>query len=115
MAHGTGSSVGALGQRQAALLSKRSAIADADRVLSKALASAHEAVRESVRRLDVIAAEVERAQQSELAGDTPLGAREFQRFLAARQRAIGAVLAEARELSRAKSTVLQSLRSRYSS
>ncbi|MDT5218531.1 MAG: hypothetical protein QOF15_636 [Mycobacterium sp.] len=113
MSHETGSSIGALRQRRAALASKHSAIADADRVLSQVVASAHEAMRHSVGRLDVIGAEVERAQQSELVGDTALGAREFQRFLAAKQRAIAVVVAEARELSRAKSVVLQSLRNQY--
>jgi hypothetical protein len=115
MSHGTGSSVAALRQRQAALASKHRAVADADRVLSEALASAHEAMRRSVRRLDLIAAEVERAQQSELAGDTPLGAREFQRFLGAKQRAIAVVVVQAREVGRAESAVLQNLRSQYSS
>ena len=52
MSHGTGSSVAALRQRQAALASKHRAVADADRVLSEALAGAHEAMRQSVRRLD---------------------------------------------------------------
>src|SRR6478752_8202413 len=115
MSHGTGSSVAALRQRQAALASNHRAVADADRVLSEALVSAHEAMRESVRRLDLIAAEVERVQQSELAGDTPLGARECQRFLVAKQRAIAVVVAEAWELGRAKGAVLQNLRSQYSS
>src|ERR1700738_3464839 len=103
MSHESGSSVGALEQRRAALASKRNAIADADRVLSQTLVSAYEAMRQSVRRLDVIAAEVERAQQSEFVGDTPLGAHEFQRFLAAKQRAMTVVVVDARELARAKS------------
>jgi hypothetical protein len=63
----------------------------------------------------VIAAKVERAQQSELAVDAPLRVLEFQRFLVVQQRAIATVVADAQELSRVKSAVLQNLRGQYSS
>lgn len=115
MSDQAGSSVAAIQARQAVLARQHGALAEADRVLSEALASAHAAMRESVRRLDAIAAEVERAAagQADLAVDTSLGAREFQRFLVAKQREIAAVITEARGLDRAKSAVLHSLCSQY--
>lgn len=111
-----GFSVAAIQQRQVALARKHSAIADADRVLAEALAAAHEVMRDSVRRLDAIAAEIGRAvpRQEELAIDTPMGAREFERFLVAKQQEIAAVVAAAREVSRTKSAVLQGLQEQYS-
>ncbi|MHA7648738.1 DUF4226 domain-containing protein [Mycobacterium sp. ML4] len=111
MSEQTGSSIAAIAARQAALSARHRAATDADRVLTETLASAHEAVRSSLRRLDAIADEIERAR--ELAVDAPLGAREFQRFLLARQRDVAAVVTGVRELSRAKSVVLQELRTHY--
>ena len=84
-------------------------------MLAEALASAHAVMRESVSRLDAIAAEIDRvvSGQADPAVDTPMGAREFQKFLVAKQREIAAVVAHAHELDRAKSAVLQSLRAHY--
>jgi hypothetical protein len=109
-----GSSLAAIQDRQAALASQHSTVADADRVLAEALADAHAAMRESVSRLDAIAAEIDRAvpDQADVV-DTPMGARELQRFLVAKQREIAAVVAHAHELDRAKTAVLESLREHY--
>jgi hypothetical protein len=84
-------------------------------VLAEVLASAHAATRESIRRLEAIAEEIERAAagRTDLAVDTPMGAREFHRFLADKQREIAAVVADARELGRAKTAVLDGLRAQY--
>ncbi|OBK23791.1 hypothetical protein A5634_04985 [Mycobacterium asiaticum] len=111
MSDQTGSSAAALAQRQAALASRRSTIAEADRLLAEVLASAHETLRDSVSRLDAIAADIERAR--ELTVDTAMGAREFQKFLLAKQREITGIVTEARDLSRAKSVVLHGLREQY--
>lgn len=111
MSDQAGSSIAALAARQAALAVRHRTATDADEVLTATLASAHAAVRDSVSRLDAIAAEIERART--LAVDSPLGAREFQRFLLAKQREITTVITDARELSRAKSVVLQGLRAQY--
>jgi Domain of unknown function (DUF4226) len=115
MSEQAGTSVGAIQARQAALAKHHDAVAEADRVLAEALAGAHAAMRESVRRLDAIADEIERAVpgQADLAIDTPLGAREFQRFLLAKQREIAAVVTDAHELDRAKRAVLDGLRDQY--
>ena len=69
----------------------------------------------SVIRLDAIAAEIDRvvSGQAALGLDTAMGAREFQKFLIAKQREISAVVSHAHELDRAKSAVLQSLRAQY--
>jgi hypothetical protein len=115
MSEQAGHSVGAIQARQAALAKQHSAVADADQVLADAVASAHAAMRESVRRLDAIAAEIDRAvaDQAGLAVDTPMGAREFQRFLVAKQHEIATIVADARELDRAKGAVLEGLRALY--
>ena len=104
-------------ERQSALSSQHGTAADADRVLAQVLASAHAAARESVRRLDAIAEQIDHATQHQfdLALDTPLGAREFQRFLAAKQREIVVVVADARELDRSNKAVLESLQAQYGS
>nr|WP_245849374.1 DUF4226 domain-containing protein [Mycobacterium palustre] len=103
--------------RQSALAAQHGAAADADRVLAEVLASAHAATRESVRRLDAIAEELGRAAagHSDLAVDTPIGAREFHKFLLAKQREIAAIVADARDVSRAKKAVLDGLRAQYAS
>ena len=115
MSEQAGPSVAAMQARQSALAGRHGTVADADRVLADVLASAHEARRESVRRLDAIADEIDRAvrHQAELALDTPLGAREFRDFLLAKHRDIAAVVTQARELNRAKTTVLHGMRSQY--
>jgi len=115
MSEQAGFSVAAIQMRQAALVSQHGAAAEADRVLEELLASAHAALRESIRRLDAIAAEIDRVVpgQSDQGVDTPLGAREFQTFLVAKQREIAAVVAHAHELDHAKAAVLESLRAQY--
>jgi Domain of unknown function (DUF4226) len=115
MSEQAGSSPGAIQARQAAMVKLHNTVADADRVLAEALASAHAVLRESVNRLDAIAAEIDRVASghADPAVDTPMGAREFQKFLVAKQREISAIVAHAHELDRAKSAVLQSLRAQY--
>ncbi len=110
-----GPSLGAIQTRQAALAGQHNAATDADRVLAEVLASAHAATRESVRRLDAIAEEIDRVAvlRADLAADTPMGARELQRFLVDKQREIARVVADARELGRAKRAVLEGLRAQY--
>ena len=113
MSEQANSSVAAMRARQSALASQHSTAADADRVLAEVLASAHAATCESVRRLDAIAEQIDRAAQTDLAVDTPMGAREFHKFLVAKQREIAAVVADAQELGRAKKAVLDGLRAQY--
>ena len=115
MSEQAGPSVGAIQARQAALASQHSTVADADRVLAEVLASAHAATRESIRRLDAIAEEIDRiaTDRADLAVDTPIGAREFHKFLLDKQREIASVVAGARELDRAKRAVLDGLRAQY--
>lgn len=110
-----GSSLGAVQARQSALAGRHGAASDADRELAEVLASAHAATRESVRRLDAIAEEIDRAdlQRGNLGADTPMGARELHRFLVDKQREIARVVSDARELGRAKRAVLERLRARY--
>ncbi|GFG73739.1 DUF4226 domain-containing protein [Mycobacterium botniense] len=115
MAEQTGHAVAALQSRQAGLAQQYAAAVDADRALADVVTSAHTATLEGARRLDEIGAEIESAVQkfALFATDTPIGAREFHRFLTAKQREIIAVVAHARELAEAKKTALESLRSCY--
>ena len=115
MSEQAGPSLGAIRARQSALAGQHSTAAEADRVLAEVLASAHAATRDSIRRLDAIAEEIDLAatDRADLAVDTPIGVREFQRFLVAKQREIAAVVADARELDRAKRSVLDRLRAQY--
>jgi hypothetical protein len=111
-----GPSLEAVEARRSALTSQHGIASEADRVLNEVLISAHDAARESVRRLDSIAEQIDHAtvDQADLALDTPMGAREFRKFLMTKQREIASVVAEAREFGRAKSAVLQILRAQYS-
>ncbi|KZS65756.1 DUF4226 domain-containing protein [Mycobacterium pseudokansasii] len=115
MSEQAGSSPDAIAARRALLGRQYEAIVEADRALADALASAHAAMRDSIRRLDEVAADIERAvsDQAELAVDTPVGGREFQRFLLDKQREITAIVADARELDRTKSAVLARLLAQY--
>jgi hypothetical protein len=115
MAEQAGTAIAAIRASQAELARQHSAAAEADRVLAEALASAHAATVEGVSRLDTIAAEIDDAvrNQAAIAIDTPAGAREFQRFLVAKQKEIIAVVSHARELDRAKKAVLETLGPQY--
>lgn len=115
MSEPAGPSVAALQAGRSALASQHRAAADADRALTEVLASAHAVTRESIRRLDTIAEEIDRAvvDRAALAIDTPLGAREFHNFLLAKLREIKGVVADAHELDRAKKVVLDGLRAQY--
>jgi hypothetical protein len=115
MAEQAGQSIGAVGEGQAALSRQHAAAADADRALAQALASAHAATVDGARRLDAIAAEIDRAvaNQHAIGLDTAMGAREFQKFLIAKQREILAVVSDARELDAAKKALLEELTVHY--
>src|ERR1700757_4131524 len=110
-----GPSLGAIRTRQSVLESQHSTTAEADRGLAEALTSAHAATRESIRRLDAIAEEIDRAatDRADLAVDTPMGVREFQRVLVDKQREIRSVVADAHKLGHAKRAVLDRLRAQY--
>ncbi|MEB3967394.1 DUF4226 domain-containing protein [Mycobacterium ulcerans] len=110
-----GSALAAIRARQAELARQHDVLGEADRALVEALTRAHTVMRDSVRRLDAIGAEIDGAVavQDSLALDTPLGAREFQNFLLAKQREIATIVATAHELDRTKSAVLANLRAHY--
>jgi hypothetical protein len=115
MSEQAGPSLSAIQARQSSLVSQHSTAAEADRILAEVLASAHSATRESIRRLDAIGEEIDRAAigRADLAVDTPMGVREFQRFLVAKQHEIATVVTDARELDRVKRAALDRLRAEY--
>jgi hypothetical protein len=97
------------------LAQRQTALAEADQRLTDALASAHVMAVGALNRLDRIAAEIESAvsMRQTVASDTPVGARELQRFLIAKQREIIAVVTEATEQAAMKTAVLQELIDAY--
>jgi hypothetical protein len=115
MAEQAGGAVEAIRARQAALSARHAASAEADRALVEALAGAHAATVDGIRRLDAIAAEIDGAvtNQAALALDTAMGAREFQKFLIAKQQEISAVVSQARGLDGATRAALDKLREHY--
>jgi Domain of unknown function (DUF4226) len=115
MAEQAGLSIGAIQEKQAALSRQHAAAAQADRGLEEALARAHAAIVDGASRLDAIEAEIDRAVESQVAMgiDTPIGAREFQKFLIAKQREIFAVVSDAHELDAAKQAMLENLLQHY--
>lgn len=112
-----GAAIDAIGRRQAALSAHHAASGEADRVLVEALATAHAVTVESIRHLDAIAAEIDGAvrNQAALALDTAVGAREFQKFLIAKQQEISAVVSQARDVNDATRATLDTLRENYTS
>jgi UDP-N-acetyl-D-mannosaminuronic acid transferase (WecB/TagA/CpsF family) len=110
-----GTFVDAIHAKQAALSRQHAAAAEADHVFREALASAYAATVDGVGRLDAIAAEIDRAVESRVSMgiDTPMGAREFQKFLTAKRREIFAVVSDAHELDNAKRVALENLLQHY--
>jgi Domain of unknown function (DUF4226) len=117
MAGQAGDAIEAIGQRQAAASARHAAVVEADRALAEALAGAHATTVESIHRLDAIAAEIDSAvkNQAALALDTAIGAREFRKFLIAKQQEISAVVSQARDVDSAKRAALDELRENYTS
>lgn len=105
----------AIQAKQAALATQYAKVSDADQALAEALVGAHAATVEGIARLDAIANELEGAVQNQaaLGLDTPVGAREFQKFLIAKQREIIAVVNQAYELAAAKKAALEALPTNY--
>lgn len=112
-----GAAIDAIGRRQAALSAWHAAAVEADRALADALSTAHSATVDSVRRLDAIAAEIDGAvrNQAALALDTAMGAREFQKFLIAKQQEISAVVSRARDVGDRTRAALETVRENYTS
>jgi hypothetical protein len=115
MADQAGLSMTAIQAEQATLARQYATVRDADQVLIEALVSAHAATVDGLARLDGIAHEIERAvqNQAELGLDTAIGAREFQKFLIAKQREIIAVVTHAQEVAATKKAALEALPVNY--
>lgn len=109
----TGSGEEALAGSAASLSARDVALADADRELVAALRAAHDATARAIQRLDAIHAEIESAVEKRTALDTAPGAREFQRFLLAKQREIIAIVEETHLDDSSKRSLIESLKSHY--
>jgi len=111
----SGLSAQALEAARSVLAGRDRDLAAADHQLADIVSGAHTIATGAIRRLDTVAAEIESAVQrkAELAEDTALGAREFSRFLIAKQREIIDIVTEAKANAAAKTVVLRELRDRF--
>ncbi|HEX7322097.1 MAG TPA: DUF4226 domain-containing protein [Mycobacterium sp.] len=103
--------------RQAELAAWGESTADADAVLTPTLRAAYAATVAARERIDAIAGEIDdcAADPAAFAVDTPLGARELQRFLIGKHRELIDVVAGAQHDDAVKRILLESLRPQYSS
>jgi hypothetical protein len=107
-----GDSADALAAARQALAARDADLADADRVLADAVASAHAIAVDSLGRIDAITADVE-AAATEQPRDNPAGAREVGRHLVTKSREVTEVISAARAAVDAKTVALKELAERY--
>jgi hypothetical protein len=107
-----GNSADALAAARRALAARDADLADADRALAETLAGAHAIAVKSIRRLEVISAEIDSAA-TEQSHDSAAGAREVGRQLVARNREITEVISSATAAVDAKTVALKELTGRY--
>lgn len=105
----SGPGAGALAAARTELTLRHAGAADADRILAEIICGAHAATVQGIDRLGAIAADIADAAQGGYPTDTALAAREFQRYLVAKQREVHAVIAEAHRLDDAGRTRMTSL------
>lgn len=110
-----GQRVDAMRSSEASLHSRDAALADADQQLAAILAQAHAIATSAVQRLAAIEDEIESAirHQDALALDTSEGALSFHRFLLAKQREIGTIVADANNEDILQGEKLESLLPQY--
>lgn len=102
----------ALESARRALAARDADLVDADRALADAVAGAHAAAVESVRRIDAIGADLD-AAVGQSPRDNPAQARELSRTLLAKNRDIAAVVTEAKAVAHSKAVELKELTERY--
>lgn len=112
MPDGTGETGEVLSAARAALAATDARLADADRLLTDAVCSAHRTAVESIRRLETVRAEIE-AAVTKRRTDTTTSAQELSRFLLERTREITGILTEARSEAETKAVALQALIPQY--
>lgn len=96
--------------REAALAVQHAGAISADRALAEVVTGAYTATSEAIAQLGALTVEVDNRARDAIAIDTPLGAREFQRFLIARQREVIAVVNAAHRDAAANAARLRSAR-----
>lgn len=107
-----GNSAAALEAARRALAARDADLADADRVLARAVADAHAIAVESIGRIDAIKADID-AAVTDQPKDSAAGAHEFGRHLIAKNRDIAAVVTEAAAVAQAKTVAVKELQERY--
>lgn len=112
MSSGSGETADAIGHARTALAARGAELAALDEELSGQLRGAHRLAEDCVRRIGAVEAAIDA-----VAARAPIGgaaaAREFGRFLVARNREILGIVTEARTGAAAKAVALQELSERY--
>lgn len=99
----------AIKKLEAALKDQNSDVAEADRTLATAVLSAYSKSVAGKEKLEALQQSIEDAVQRQTALDTPMGAREFQKFLVSKQREIIDTVVEADLDDKTKREILSSL------
>lgn len=108
----SGTAVDAMKDAEATLAQQNSETAEFDRQMLEAILTAHKTTQDGQRRLDQLEADIETAVRSRKL-DTPMGAREFQRYLIGRLKDILAVVAEANDSDTSRQALLAALAALY--
>jgi hypothetical protein len=101
-----------LASARAALTARDADLAEADRVLTEVVASAHAIAVESIARIEAVQADID-AVASGPPPDSPAAAHDVTRLLIAKQSEIADAVNDARAAAEAKTVVLHNLIERY--
>ncbi|MGV9798810.1 DUF4226 domain-containing protein [Mycobacterium sp. NPDC003449] len=104
-----GKAAEAIKKLESALKDQNSTVASADRSLAAAVLSAHSTSIEGKAKLATLQQSIEDAVNRQTALDTPMGAREFQKFLLSKQKEIIEVVATADLDDKSKAQILAGL------
>lgn len=104
-----GKAAEAIKKLESALKDQNSTVASADRTLAAAVLSAHSNSVEGKAKLATLQQSIEDAVNRQTALDTPMGAREFQKFLLSKQKEIIDVVAQADLDDKSKREILAGL------
>ena len=109
----SGQGADAIKKLEAALRNQNSTVVDADRSLAEAVLNAFSSTVQGKQKLAALQQEIEDAVNRQTALDTPMGAREFQKFLGSKQKEIIDVVASADLDDKSKRDILAGLGALY--
>lgn len=107
-----GAAAESMKRAEAALALQNSGAAEFDRLMLEAIVTAHKTTEDGRRRLDELESDLEAAVTARNL-ETPMGARDFQRYLIGRLKDILAVVAEANDSDASRKALLAALAALY--